>query len=155
MSRYPTAGLTGATAADLAWLPGSWSGYHGNASIEEYWSTLAGGTLMGMFRLLRDNQIGFYELITLAPEGAFLVMRFKHFHADLIGWEEKDSSLEFVLVHYADGEAVFFERNVPDPRWLIYRREGEDALVVYFEHEGAAVTADDQFIFTRHAGWAM
>ena len=150
ISRYPTTGLTGVTAADLAWLTGGWSGQHGSDHIEEYWSMLAGGTLMGMFRLLRGDQTRFYELITLALEGEFLVMRFKHFHSDLTGWEEKDQALEFPLVQYTDQEVVFFERDVAEARWLIYRREAEHTLIVYFAGEGAEVVpAAEQFIYTR------
>jgi hypothetical protein len=149
MSHYPTTGLKGVTAADLAWLSGSWAGQRGSDQIEEYWSTLAGEALMGMFRLLRSDQVRFYELITLVPEGAFLVMRFKHFDPDLSGWEEKDESLEFVVVQCAGQKVVFFERNVADPRWLVYHQKDAQRLVVYFEREGEETPAAEQFIFTR------
>jgi hypothetical protein len=155
MSPYPTTGLTGVTLADLAWLTGSWSGQRGSDNIEEYWSTLTEGALMGMFRLFRGDQIRFYELITLTFEDGLLVMRFKHFDADLVGWEEKGEALEFPLVQCTNQGTVFFERNVPDPRWLIYRREDERTLIVSFEREGEVVSAAEQFIFTRHGSWAM
>ena len=50
---FPSDALTGASPADLAWLSGSWLGRNGDDPVEEHWSPLGGGTLMGMFRWVK------------------------------------------------------------------------------------------------------
>jgi hypothetical protein len=149
MGHYPTTGLAGPSPADLAWMTGSWAGQRGDDLIDEHWSPLVGGTMMGMFRWLRGEQVFFYEFTTLAVENGLVMLRIKHFYPKLVGWEEKDKSVEFMLVQLSGQEAVFLELNVPSPPWMIYRLEDEHTLVSYFEREGEAVSAAEQFIYTR------
>ena len=71
--------------------------------------------MMGMYRLVRDGKPVFYELLTLVEENGTLMLRLKHFHPDLKGWEEKGHTVEFPLVALADG-AVHFEGMSFHPR---------------------------------------
>src|SRR5215207_2128187 len=103
MSKYPTTGLQTATTADLAWFTGVWLGDRAGDHVEEHWSTPAGGAIMGMFRWLHAGQVRFYELMTLESDGAELILRIKHFHPGLKGWEEKDESVSLVLVAFQSG----------------------------------------------------
>lgn len=148
MTKYPTTGLKNITPADFDWLSGNWSGYHGTDQIEEQWSAPAGGELMAMFRWMREGKVRFYEFILLEQDGEYVVMRFHHFYPGLKMWEEKDRPTEFLLVQYRPNEAVFLQTNKPGP-WLIYRREGEQRLLVYFETEEIAVEPGDYFIYER------
>ena len=38
--------------ADVTWLAGSWRGQMSGGQIEEVWTPLQGGVMMGMFRML-------------------------------------------------------------------------------------------------------
>jgi len=119
---------------DLAWLEGRWQGEIGEDPIEEQWSAPANGAMMGMFRWMRGESVRIYELILLRREGDEIMLRLKHFNRDLVALEEKDKTVEFVLVELRDEEAVFLERGVENPPWLLYRREG-DSLTAWFERE--------------------
>ena len=112
-----------ATIADMAWLAGHWTGAALGGTSEEMWSPPAHGTMMGMYRLLRDGKPVFYELLTIVEENGSLVLRLKHFHANLAGWEEKDKSLAFPLVAKAPG-AMHFDG-------MSFHPQGRDALTVY------------------------
>ena len=149
MSTYPTNGLTGVTPADLGWLTGSWLGKNGNNHVEEHWSQLNGGTLMGMFRWIKGGNVWFYELCAIEQEADHVLMRVKHFFPKLLGWEEKDASYEFLLVQVKHGEAIFYEHLLPDPRWLVYRLHGDNRLVYYFTREDKIDTDTGTFEFTR------
>lgn len=149
MSNYPTTALATASATDLAWLTGIWVGDRAGDTIEEHWSTPAGGALMGMFRWLHAGQVRFYELMTLEPEGDTLIFRIKHFHPGLRGWEEKDESVSLVLVALQPGAAVFAKRDSPAPRWMVYRQPDPDTLVAFFETEDSTPTEAEQFRYTR------
>lgn len=92
-----------AALADVTWLTGHWSGNALGGLSEEIWSAPAGGAMMGMYRLVRGEEVIFYELLTLAEHEGSLVLRLKHFNRDLTGWEEKAEVREFPLVAIRDG----------------------------------------------------
>jgi hypothetical protein len=103
----PGATPPAATIADMAWLAGHWTGQALGGTTEEMWTPPAHGTMLGMYRLIREGKPVFYELLTIGEEGGSLVLRLKHFHADLRGWEEKDKSLAFPLVAKEPGALHF------------------------------------------------
>lgn len=142
-------GLKGASPADLGWLTGSWLGTNGDDPVEEHWSPPGGDTLVGMFRWVKGGKVFFYELNAIERDGEFVVLRIKHFHPRLVGWEEKDRAHEFLLVHSEGHEAAFLELHEPDARWAIYRREGDDRLLSYFTREDGAVTETGVFEYAR------
>jgi hypothetical protein len=97
-----------ATIADMAWLAGHWTGQALGGHTEEMWTPPSHGTMLGLYRLIKDGKPVFYELVTLVEENGSLVIRLKHFHPDMRGWEEKDKSVSFALVAKEPG-AVHFE----------------------------------------------
>ncbi len=151
MGKYPTDPSAGATAAGLQWLTGDWHGERGGERIEEHWSAPGGGALMGMFRPFRGEGIRFYKFMTVEPDGDQLVLRIKHFDPGLVGWEERQESVAFVLVALREGEAVFVKRHETDRRWLIYRLEGGGELVAFFEREDKDTAAEEWFRYRRRS----
>ena len=149
MTTYPVIPFTPVTAADLAWLAGRWLGTRAGDEIEEIWSGPAGGTLMGMFRWLRGGKVRFFEIITLEPAGAGMVLRLKHFDPGLLGWEEKDQSVTFDLVALSGGDAVFYQHGTRKTQWMVYRSDGAGGLAAYFEPEGGAHAPEDEFRYQR------
>lgn len=113
-----------ASIAGLAWLVGQWEGPGvGGAPAQESWSSAFGGTMAGTF-VQQDGEGGiqFYEFIQIAEEAGSLVVRLKHFNADMTGWEEKDDFVSFPLIAQ-EGDSWFFNG-------LTFRREGEDGYFV-------------------------
>lgn len=51
-----------------------------------------------------------------------------------MGWETQDESVVFVLVRVDPGQAIFYQRNIPEQKWMVYQKDGSD-LSVYFETE--------------------
>jgi hypothetical protein len=135
MPTYPQAGLAGKRPADLAWLTGSWYAEIDNDQIEEHWSSLRGGTLMAMFRWIRDSSVLFYEIEVIEQDADLVYLRVKHFDPKLVGWEEKGSPHEFLLVELNQRGAVFLELGKPRQRWAVYEREGPNKLRAYFTHD--------------------
>ncbi len=139
-----------APPADLAqmdWLIGRWEGEGiGGAPAMESWLPPTGGIMVGTFvQQSADGAISFTEHLYLMEEDGSLVLRLKHFNADLTGWEKKDDMLSFRLVaiepcaaffhgltlRCADpaepGEglvaAVRMQSDKPEPQELIFRFE--------------------------------
>jgi hypothetical protein len=73
-----------------------------------------------------------WRVLAIEQDGPLVFLRLKHFDPRLIGWEEKQDALEFLLVELNDQGAVFLELDGPNPRWVVYRRRGPDRLVAYF-----------------------
>lgn len=113
-------GAPRATLADVALLVGSWRGEFMGSVAEEVWLAPAGGTMVGMFRLFKEDRVVFYEFMILVEEEGRVCMKLKHFHPDFRGWEEKDAMVTFPLVS-ADGDAVLFDG-------LTYRRQADGSL---------------------------
>jgi hypothetical protein len=134
-----------ATLKDMAWLAGHWRGDGMGGLAEEVWSQPAGGAMMGMFRLLRDGKVSFYELITIAETDGSLTMRLKHFHPDMKGWEQKDDVREFRLVR-ADEKGAWFEG-------MTLLRDGPDrmtAIVAIRSKDGSL--SEGKLVYQRQAG---
>ena len=112
-----------ATLKDLNWLIGRWLGSGLGGVSEETWSAPASGAMMGMYRLVVGGKVSFYEFMNLSEENGSLVLKLKHFNADLTGWEEKDRFVSFRLAKLTATEAWF--------GGLTFRRVGEDRLQIY------------------------
>lgn len=116
-SEAPSAPDAPSSLADLAFLVGHWRGEALGGVAEEVWLAPAGGAMLGTFRLVRGEEVSFYEIFTISEPD--LTLRLKHFHGDLAGWEERDEIVTFPFVSAADGEAVFEGltfRLLPDER---------------------------------------
>lgn len=151
MNDYPTQGLTGATPADLTWFTGNWRARRDDKYYEEDWSRLEAGTMIAMFRSVKDNQVRFYEFQVISQIGEHVHLRIKHFSADLIGWEERDKFVDFLLVHLEGHKAVFRDVNNPDT-WMLYRLETPDHLYVCVETKRDGEKIEFKFDFKRQSG---
>lgn len=112
-----------ATLADLAWIEGRWQGKAMEGDFESVWNAPAANSMMGMFKFMKDDRVVFYELLTIVEEEQGIVLRLKHFDAQLVGWEEKKESIEFPLVKVSENEATF--------EGLRFVRVREDAINVF------------------------
>ena len=79
---------------DFAWLAGSWRGEGLGGICEEIWSPALGGTMMGTFRLVKDDKVVFYEIMVLGSDKG-MCLRVKHFSEAFVSWEEKADSVRF------------------------------------------------------------
>jgi len=148
MSNYPTTPLTGVTVADLGWFAGNWRGKIKEDRIEECWSQPSGDSMMAMFRGFTGDRVRFYEFILIEPDDNRIVMRLKHFNPGLIGWEEKEQVVEFVLTQLEGKTAVFLQKNTEKTIFLIYSRENNETLTAYFDR-GQDTAKVDKFVYKR------
>jgi hypothetical protein len=136
-----------ASVADLAWIAGQWQSQKGGDQLDEHWSTPASGTMMGMFRWIKDGKILVYELLVLEDGARGPVLVFRHFGAGLIGWEEKDKPLRCPLAGGGPGEAAFACEGTSTR--LTFRRVGDNGLTVLLERQKDGQARTDEFVYTR------
>lgn len=135
--------LAAAKIGDLAWMAGHWVGTGLGGVSEEVWSPPLGNNMMGMFRVVRDGKVSFYELCAFVEEGGSLAMKVKHFNPDLTGREEKGEVRSFPLVKL-DGQAAYFDG-------LTYRKlaDGRLEAFVVIKKKATGEMAEERFEYTR------
>jgi len=112
-----------ASLNSMAWLAGRWLGEAFGGMTEELWSPPAGNSMMGVFRSIVDNKVNFYEIVTIVEENETLLLRLKHFHANLKGWEEKDVTQDFRLVKVTP-DRIYFEG-------FTFEKVSKDKMIAY------------------------
>ena len=112
-----------ATLNDVSWLVGNWVGTAFGAQIEEVWNPPSAGSMVGLFKVIRDEQVSFYEIMLLVEEEGSLNLKVKHFNADFSAWEEKTEHVTFRLVAIEE-DAIHFSG-------LSFYRTGPDEFVGY------------------------
>lgn len=95
--------------APLAFLAGTWQGTMGeNDFVEEVWSEANGSGMMGMFRWLNpQGRPRMYEILTLSSEGEDVLLRLRHFTAEMVAWEERQSPVVLKMNETDDRRAAF------------------------------------------------
>lgn len=125
------------TLALTTFMTGHWVGEAGGAFSEEVWTAPEGDSMVGMWRLVKDGKTQLFELLTVSTDTEHgLVMRLRHFNADLVGWEEKDKPFVFPLVRSGEGEVAFEGEGTEGKVRLTYRRDGAEGLVAVLEKGG-------------------
>jgi hypothetical protein len=131
-----------ATIRDVAWLAGRWTGTSADGFSEETWSPPTAGSMVGVYRLVKNGRPVFYELMTFVEDNDSVVLRLKHFDGDLTGWEDKNRSVSFELVA-TDDTGVRFEG-------LTYQKDGPNRLTVYLaQSDRNGAKTEETFRFTR------
>ncbi|MDX1438682.1 MAG: DUF6265 family protein [Rubricoccaceae bacterium] len=131
-----------ATIDDVAFLTGHWQGEGMGGFNEEVWGEPLGGSMLGTFRHLQNDEPSFSEIMQISEEEGSLALRLKHFNPDLTGWEEKDDMVTFPLVRIEPGEVAYF-------RGLTYRLVSENELMIYLALHSRGQVREVAFEFHR------
>ena len=112
-----------ASLEQMRWLIGEWRGKGiGDAPAVENWLAPTGTTMVGTFiQQNADGSIMFTEHMYLMEEDGSLVLRLKHFNADLTAWEDREGMVTFPLIAAEECAAYF--------RALTLRCDGKNGLV--------------------------
>ena len=130
-----------ATLYDVQWIQGHWTGEALGGQVEEIWSPPLGESMMGSFKLVQDDKVKFYEIITISEMEQTLIMRLKHFDSELKGWEEKEETVDFKLVKLTPGK-VFFDG-------LTFEKISENEMNVYVRFESDGQQSEGKFKYHR------
>jgi len=136
---------TGSPKADLgdvAWIAGNWRGEALGGVVEENWSQPFGGSMMASFKLTVNDKVKFYELETIVEQDDTLLLRLKHFSADLHGWETRDETVDFRLVKVT-ADKVYFDG-------MTFEKAGDDEMNVYVVIGDGAEEKETRFNYRRY-----
>lgn len=135
--------LEKATLADLAFIAGQWRGELQGGITEENWSPPEGDAMMGVFRYVKGGKAVFYEMLLIEMTSTGPVLRLKHFHPGLKGWEEKDEAFSYPLIDLRKDRAVF-ERPDKNTR-LVFQRTSDATMSIWLEQTKDGKSSSQEF----------
>lgn len=140
-----------ATVDQLAWVTGAWAGTLGDRTIEQHWSAPVAGSMIAMYRSIRDNRPTLYELLAMEQEGDGVVLRIKHFApgTGLIGQEAKDESMNHALVRLDQRTAVFEGGTPASPVRVTFTSPEPAMLTILVERQREGQPVSTEFKYTR------
>ena len=109
------------TAADLAWMTGTWLDKDGDRVVEETWTAPRGGTLMGINRSTEGNQTRFYESLRIEPRDGVLTYVARPKGAP--------QETPFALTEHGTNWVLFANPLHDFPKTLRYQRDGDTMRV--------------------------
>ena len=129
-----------ATIADLRWLAGDWGGTLGRATIEERWSSAAGGAMLAVSRTVKDDRLAAFEYLRIVERDGGLVY---------IAQPNGRPPTEFVLTAITADSATFENPAHDFPKMIRYTRRSDGSLEARVS--GAGGERPQVFAFTRQA----
>ena len=109
------------TLTDIAWISGDWQTEPGGKrQIEEHWTNVAGGSMLGMSRTVAGEKTVEFEYLRIEQraDGIYYVA---HPQARCPG-------TDFKLTRASSTEAVFENPQHDFPKRIIYRKGADDSL---------------------------
>ncbi|HMV50419.1 MAG TPA: DUF6265 family protein [Blastocatellia bacterium] len=112
---------------DLAWMSGDWETAPGRMRIDEHWTNVTGGSMIGMSRTVAGERTVFFEYLRVETRGAdiFYVAHPK----------ARTPGTDFKLVKLSGQEAIFENLKHDFPKRIIYRKTAE-GLTARIEGDG-------------------
>lgn len=103
----------------LSWISGCWEKTGNGRTVEERWTKLAGESMLGVSRTVKDGKTVAYEFVRITRQGDDI-----YYIAIPSGQEEAS----FKLIKWGDGEAAFENPEHDFPQRIIYRRKDDGSL---------------------------
>jgi Domain of unknown function (DUF6265) len=122
---------------DLSWISGDWETAPGRMQIDEHWSKVAGGSLIGMSRTVAGSKTVFFEYLRIETRGAEIYY-VAHPRA-------RNPGTDFKLVRLNSQEAVFENLAHDFPKRIIYRKNGDGTLTARIEGDGTEKEKPQEF----------
>lgn len=124
----------------LAWLEGRWEGVSGGVAMEEQWTSVRGGALLGLHRDLKDGRMVSFEFfrIQATPEGTFYFAS-----------PRSRPPTPFKLVELAERRVVFENREHDFPQRILYWIDAAGAMHARIEGPQGGRTASEEWVWTK------
>ncbi|HJZ70508.1 MAG TPA: DUF6265 family protein [Vicinamibacterales bacterium] len=109
-----------ASIADVAWMAGTWVSTNGRQTVEEHWTSPAGGAMLSVSRTVADGKLAEFEFLRIVERGGGLVY---------IAQPNGRPPTEFAMTR-RDDDSVTFENPQHDfPQLIRYEKRTDGTLV--------------------------
>jgi hypothetical protein len=127
-----------ATIADVGWLAGDWVVTQGRATIEERWSSAAGGAMLAVSRTIKDDRLAAFEYLRIIQRDGGLVY---------VAQPNGRPPTEFVLTAVTADSATFENPAHDFPKMIRYTRRSDGSLEARVSGSGG--DRPQVFVFAR------
>lgn len=110
---------------NIKWISGNWKGEALGGQTEENWSEPSAGSMMGIFKLIDEGKVAFYEIEIIREVENSLILQLKHFDNELKGWETKDETVDFKLKEITWNKVVF--------EGMTFEKINENSMIIYVD----------------------
>jgi hypothetical protein len=128
-----------ATIAQVAWISGTWIGSAGNVTVEERWTSTAGGSMLGIGRTLRNGAMASFEFLCIAERDGSLVYTAMP--------NARTPATDFMLTAITADSATFENPSHEFPKRVRYSRRADGTLETTIS--GDANQPTESFVLTR------
>jgi hypothetical protein len=124
----------------LAWLEGRWEGENNGLSMEEHWTSVRGGALLGLHRDVKSGRMVSFEFLRIeaTPEGTFYFAS-----------PRSKPPVPFKLVESGETRAVFENRQHDFPQRILYWLDAAGALPARLEGPQGGKTVSEEWSWTK------
>lgn len=126
----------------LKWIAGSWTGAMGRATIEESWTSPAGGAMLGVSRTLAGPRMVAFEFLRIVQ---------KEGETYYIAQPGGRPPTEFKLTSATETQAIFENPKHDHPKIITYERDADGDLLATIEGDEGGQHKKQQFRFRRVA----
>lgn len=130
-----------ATLADVDWMVGNWLGEAFGKTFEEVWNPPSAGSMVGMFKVIDEDEVDFYEILLMIEQEDSLSLLVKHFSKDFIAWEDKEDYIRFRLVKVEE-DAVHFSG-------ISFYRINDDLIHAYLVLHSGDKQWEEKLVYRR------
>lgn len=125
----------------LSWLTGCWDNPQGEAGSGEYWLPLAGGTMLGIGKTVRNGKTVEYEFLRLHADAEGRAV----YTATPSGQQETS----FIASRIGEATATFENPSHDFPQRITYTKVGQRRMVVRIEGQRAGKLRAVDFQFAK------
>ena len=124
----------------LAWLEGRWEGESDGVSMEEQWTSLRGGALLGLHRDVKAGRMVSFEFLRIeaTPEGTF-------YYAS----PRSKPPVPFKLAEAGERRAVFENRQHDFPQRILYWLDAAGAMHARVEGPQGGKTVSEEWVWRK------
>jgi hypothetical protein len=108
----------------LGWLAGCWTHEGSDPGSVEIWMQPAAGTLFGVSRALKNNQVVSHEFMQIQTTSEGIVF---------VAQPSNQARASFVAIRLTADEVIFENRQHDFPQRVMYRRKTEDSIAARIE----------------------
>jgi len=125
---------------ELAWLEGRWQGESEGLSMEEQWTSVKGGALLGLHRDVRGERMVSFEFLRIeaVPEG---IVYFAS--------PRSRPPVPFKLALSRERRAVFENKQHDFPQRILYWLDAQGALHARIEGPQGGKTVSEEWTWTK------
>ena len=126
--------------ARLGWLEGRWEGESDGLSMEEQWTSVRGGALLGLHRDVRGGRMVSFEFLRIeaAPEGV-----------TCFASPRSRPPVPFRLVEAGERSVAFENREHDFPQRIAYWLDAQGALHARIEGPQGGKTVSEEWTWTK------